>query len=114
LWLSCGGISPDRRQRKCPALRADDRELEVVASPAPEADPDMPYQIIDVAMGRPLQADATRDHPLFAWAVMEDPPEHPGAFVARCWRRRESVALCRRIASSRQPLWPILAGPPTL
>jgi hypothetical protein len=64
-------------------LRADDSELEAVASPAPEADPDMPYQIIDVAMARSLQADAALDHPLFAWAVMEDPPEYPGAFVAR-------------------------------
>jgi hypothetical protein len=64
-------------------LRADYRGLEAVASPAPEADPDMPYQIIDVAMARSLQADAARDHPLFAWIIMQDLPEYPGAFLAR-------------------------------
>jgi hypothetical protein len=57
--------------------------MEVVASPVPEADPDMRYQIIDAVMARALQEDVARDHPLFGWAVMEDPPEHPGAFVAR-------------------------------
>jgi hypothetical protein len=57
--------------------------LEAVASPAREADPDMPYQIIDVAMARSLQDDAARDHPLFGWIIMQDLPEYPGAFVAR-------------------------------
>jgi hypothetical protein len=43
----------------------------------------MPYQIIDTVMARALQDDAARDHPLFAWIVMRDVNEYPGAFVAR-------------------------------
>jgi hypothetical protein len=57
--------------------------MEAVASPAPEADPDMPYQIIDAVMARSLQDDAACDHPLFAWIIMQNLPEFPGAFVAR-------------------------------
>jgi hypothetical protein len=34
-------------------------------------------------MARSLQDDAARDHSLFAWAVMEDPPEYP---PERFWR----------------------------
>jgi hypothetical protein len=43
----------------------------------------MPYQVIDVAMGRSLRAGATRDHPLFGWIIMRNLPEFPGAFAAR-------------------------------
>jgi hypothetical protein len=43
----------------------------------------MPYQIIDGVMARAIQADAARTHPLFAWIIMHDLPEYPGAFVAR-------------------------------
>jgi hypothetical protein len=43
----------------------------------------MPYQIIDAVMARSLQDDAARDHPLFAWVIMQNLPEFPGAFVAR-------------------------------
>jgi hypothetical protein len=57
--------------------------MEAVASPAPEADPDMPYQIIDAVMARAIQEDTARTHPLFAWIVMRDVPNYPGAFVAR-------------------------------
>jgi hypothetical protein len=43
----------------------------------------MPYQIIDEVMARSIQADVARAHPLFAWIIMRDLPEYPGAFVAR-------------------------------
>jgi hypothetical protein len=43
----------------------------------------MAYQIIDAVMARAIQADAARAHPLFAWIVMRDLPEYPGALVAR-------------------------------
>jgi hypothetical protein len=43
----------------------------------------MQYQIVDAVMARALQSDAVRTHPLFAWIVMRDLPEYPGAFVAR-------------------------------
>jgi hypothetical protein len=43
----------------------------------------MPYQIVDAIMARPLQADAARNHPLFAWIVMRDLPEYPSALAAR-------------------------------
>jgi hypothetical protein len=39
----------------------------------------MPYQIIDAVMARATQADAARTHPLFAWIVMRNLPEYPGA-----------------------------------
>jgi hypothetical protein len=57
--------------------------MEAVASPALEADPDMPHQIVDAVMARAIQADAARNHPLFAWVIMRSLPEFPGAFVAR-------------------------------
>ena len=43
----------------------------------------MPDQIIDAMMARALQADVARAHSLFAWIIMRDLPEYPGAFVAR-------------------------------
>jgi hypothetical protein len=64
-------------------LRQDDRELEAAASPALEANSNMPYQIIDAVMARAIQADAARAHPLFAWIIMRDVPEYPGSLVAR-------------------------------
>jgi hypothetical protein len=57
--------------------------MEAVASLALEADADMPYQIIDAVMARSLQDDAARDHPLFAWIIMQNLPKFPGAFVGR-------------------------------
>ena len=57
--------------------------MEAVASPAPEANSDMPYQIIDAVMARAIQADVVRTHPLFAWIIMPDVPEYPGSLVAR-------------------------------
>jgi hypothetical protein len=45
-------------------LRAGDSELEAVASPAPEANPDMRDQIIDAVMAGAIHADAVRSHPL--------------------------------------------------
>jgi hypothetical protein len=44
---------------------------------------DMSYQIIDAVMARALQQDAARTHPLFAWIILQDLPEYPGALVAR-------------------------------
>jgi hypothetical protein len=43
----------------------------------------MQIQIIDPATARAVQGDAARTHPLFAWVVMRDLPNYPGAFVAR-------------------------------
>jgi hypothetical protein len=40
-------------------------------------------QIIDPAAARSVQEDAARTHPLFAWVIMRDLPDYPGAFVAR-------------------------------
>jgi hypothetical protein len=57
--------------------------METAASPGPEANPDMPYQIVDAVMARSLQDDTARNHPLFAWVIMWNLPEFPGAFVAR-------------------------------
>jgi hypothetical protein len=34
-------------------------------------------------MARAIQADTARVHPLFAWIIMRNPREFPGAFVAR-------------------------------
>jgi hypothetical protein len=49
-------------------LRQDDRKLEAVASPAPEANSDMSDQNIDalmtLAMALVIHADAARTHPL--------------------------------------------------
>jgi hypothetical protein len=54
--VRCGraaaALSGDCGQRECPALRACDRGVEAVACPAPKANPDMPYQIIDAVMAR--------------------------------------------------------------
>jgi hypothetical protein len=57
--------------------------MAAVVSPAPEANSDMPYQIIDAVMARAIQADIERTHPLFAWIIMRDVPEYPGSLVAR-------------------------------
>jgi hypothetical protein len=43
----------------------------------------VPYQIVDAMMAQSLQEDAGRNHPLFAWIVMDDVPEYLGAVVAR-------------------------------
>ena len=56
--------------------------MAAVAAPSFEV-PEMQYQIVDAVMAHALQADAARSHPLFAWIVMRDLPEYPGAFVAR-------------------------------
>jgi hypothetical protein len=56
-------------------LRQDDRELEAVASPAPEANSDISDQIIDALMACAIHADAARTHPLMGWIVMWDRPD---------------------------------------
>jgi hypothetical protein len=43
----------------------------------------MAYQIIDAVMARAIQDDSARAHPLFAWIIMRNLPEYPGALVAR-------------------------------
>jgi hypothetical protein len=57
--------------------------MEAVTACAPQADPNMAYQIIGAVMARAIQADAARAHPLFAWIIMQDLPEYPGALAAR-------------------------------
>jgi hypothetical protein len=64
-------------------LREGDSELEAVASPAPEANPDMRDQIIDAVMARAIHADAVRSHPLVGWIVMRDQPNYPDEMIAR-------------------------------
>jgi hypothetical protein len=64
-------------------LCANDSKLEAIASPALKANPDMAYQIIDAVMARAIQDDVVRTHSLFAWIIMRDIAEYPGAFVAR-------------------------------
>ena len=64
------------------ALREDDCELETVASPAPEANPDMSDQIIDALMACAIHADAARSHPLVGWIVMQDQPDYPDEMIA--------------------------------
>ena len=64
-------------------MREDDRELETVASPAPEASPDMSDQIIDALMTCAIHADAARTHPLVGWIVMQDQPDYPDEMIAR-------------------------------
>jgi hypothetical protein len=56
--------------------------LEAAATLA-EANPEMPFQIIDAVMARAIQEDTARTHPLFDWIVMRDVPKYLGAFVAR-------------------------------
>jgi hypothetical protein len=57
--------------------------MEAAASPSCDATPRVPYQIIDALMARAIQADVERTHPLFAWIIMRDLPEYPGALAAR-------------------------------
>jgi hypothetical protein len=63
-------------------LRQDDRELETVASPAPEANSNMSDQIIDALVARSIHADAARTHPLVGWIVMRDQPDYPDEMIA--------------------------------
>jgi hypothetical protein len=74
------GITNNDTARLCDQ---DDRELETVASPAPEASSDMSDQIIDALMACAIQADAARTHPLVEWIVMRDQPDHPDERIAR-------------------------------
>lgn len=64
-------------------MRANHRELDAVAAPAPDKIPEMPDQVIDATMASALHADAARTHVLSAWIIQNDPPEHPGRFIAR-------------------------------
>jgi hypothetical protein len=64
-------------------LREYDRELEAVASPAPEANSNMSDQIIDALMARSIHADAARTHPLVGWIEMRDQPDYPHDMIAR-------------------------------
>ena len=43
----------------------------------------MSDQVIDTAMAQSLHGGAGRSHLLFAWIIQNNPPEHPGKFVAR-------------------------------
>jgi hypothetical protein len=64
-------------------LREYDRELEAVASPAPEANSNMSDQIIDALMARSIHADAARTRPLVGWIEMRDQPDYPAEIIAR-------------------------------
>ncbi|MEA2738303.1 MAG: hypothetical protein QOH05_1610 [Acetobacteraceae bacterium] len=57
--------------------------MEAVAAPPPEANPNMPDQIIDAVMARAIHADAVRTHPLAGWIVMRDQPDYPDEMIAR-------------------------------
>jgi hypothetical protein len=43
----------------------------------------MADQIIDAVAARKLHTEARRIYPLVGWVVMNDPPDHPGKFIAR-------------------------------
>jgi hypothetical protein len=64
-------------------VRPDHRRLDTSASPALEAIPHMPDQIIDAVTGRSIHADAVRTHPLAAWVIARDQIDYPGKLVAR-------------------------------
>jgi hypothetical protein len=51
--------------------------MEAVASPTPEADPNMSDQITDALMACAVHADAAGTHPLVGWIVMRDQPDCP-------------------------------------
>jgi hypothetical protein len=55
--------------------------MEAVAPSLSEANPGMPYQIIDAVMARAVQDDAARTSPSFAWIIMR--PKSPDLVVAR-------------------------------
>jgi hypothetical protein len=42
----------------------------------------MDDQVVDTAMAQSLQADALREHGLFAWVIMRDDPAYPGRYTA--------------------------------
>lgn len=60
-------------------------------------------------MARALQSDAARTHPLFAWIVMRDRPEYPGAFVARLVTNAPNALHPGRAHAGRNPR-PFAAG----
>jgi hypothetical protein len=43
----------------------------------------MADQIIDVVAARKLHTEAHQNRALVGWVVMNDPPDHPGKFIAR-------------------------------
>jgi hypothetical protein len=57
--------------------------MDAIASLRQKRTRNMPDQIIDAMMARAIQADVARAHSLFAWIIMQDLPEYPGALVAR-------------------------------
>jgi hypothetical protein len=60
LWSNCGDATPGSKTTRTLALRAHDRELAAIATPAPKEGEatGMPNQIIDAVMARSIQADA--------------------------------------------------------
>ena len=68
--------------------------MEAAASPSCEATTRVPYQIIDPLMAHAIQADVERTHSLFAWIIMRDLPEYPGALAARLVTDAPTHMLC--------------------
>jgi hypothetical protein len=70
--------------------------MEAVAAPPPEANPNMPDQIIDAVMARAIHADAVRTHPPAgetAAGPMDTLIETPGLVDTRRLRQRHLVLL---------------------
>jgi hypothetical protein len=77
-------LSWRRRQRERPTLRAHNRQLAAIATPAPEEEATgWPDPIIDAVMARAIHADAVRTHLRAAWVIVRDQIAYPGDVVAR-------------------------------
>ncbi|MFL5289486.1 MAG: hypothetical protein ACJ8AW_53150 [Rhodopila sp.] len=51
-------------------MRADDRQLEAIAAPAPEEATGQSDQIIASVMARSIQADVAKEYVLSAWIIL--------------------------------------------
>jgi hypothetical protein len=74
----------------------------------------MPDQIIDAAMAVDVQTDARKAKVLFGWIIEQDPPEHPGKYVARFATTQPTiyVMLADTLAELQAMLPPGLARSP--
>jgi hypothetical protein len=72
-----------RGQRECPTLRAVDRQLAAIATPASEEATGTQDHIIDAVRAQSIHADAVRTHPLAAWVIVRDQIDYPGDLVVR-------------------------------
>jgi hypothetical protein len=62
----------------------------------------MDDQVVDTAMVRSLQVDASREHGLFAWVIMRDDPVYPGGYTARLTTNEPLPCVLNRFQHRRQ------------